>query len=41
MATNHIPPRAANDNDRDTHPISFAQARHMAALPTYLRGGRI
>lgn len=41
MATNRIPPIPANDNDRFPRPISFAQARHLAELPAYLRGGRI
>lgn len=43
MATTPIPNRrtAANDNDKPRHPISLAQARHLAALPSYLRGGRI
>lgn len=41
MAKTNLPPAPANDNDCDRHPISFAQARHLADLSTYLRGGRI
>jgi len=41
MAKATVLPTAANDNDHDAHPLSFAQAKALAELPTYLRGGRI
>lgn len=41
MAYPFLPPIPANDNDRDKLPISFAQAKHLASLPSYLCGGRI
>jgi hypothetical protein len=41
MAQVYVTPVAANDNTRERHPISFAQAKALASLPSYLRGGRI
>lgn len=41
MAKSPLPPVVANDNDRDPCPVNLAQARVIASLPTYLRGGRI
>jgi hypothetical protein len=41
MAYGFLLPTPANDNTRDRHPISFAQAKALASLPSYLRGGRI
>lgn len=41
MAKTNLLPIAANDNERNDRPFNFAQVRHLAELPTYLRGGRI